>query len=177
MKPFLTGPLDCTVVDGSVYLLWGVPTNKSSRSVLRSISRLRPMPLDHYILGCTIYFVEALRLTPNPMMIRNILKKTRKTWLAANAIGMIPRNVVAAPTTTDGPISPSPSAIRTSLSLLGSCNIFFGIEQWGWGTGRGDATPRSFVGVQFVRRSILLDALMNVSRQPFRVSSSRLSSS
>lgn len=59
--------------------------------------------------------------TPNPMMMINILKNTRNTWFRAKAIGMIPKNVVVAPTTTDGPISPIPSAIRTSFGVLGSC--------------------------------------------------------
>lgn len=59
-------------------------------------------------------------LTPKEMMTRNILKNTRKITLLANASGMIPRNVVAAPTITDGPISPSALAILTSFDVFGS---------------------------------------------------------
>ena len=54
------------------------------------------------------------------MMMRNILKNTRKTALLAKARGMMPKNVVAAPTMTEGPISPRASAILASFGVLGS---------------------------------------------------------
>ena len=63
----------------------------------------------------------SLSLTPKEIMTRNILKKTRKITLFAKASGMMPRNVVAAPIITEGPISPKASAIRSSLGMLGSC--------------------------------------------------------
>ena len=54
------------------------------------------------------------------MMMRNILKKTRKIALLAKARGMMPRNVVAAPSMTEGPISPRAYAIRRSFAMFGS---------------------------------------------------------
>ena len=59
-------------------------------------------------------------LTPNVMMTKNILKNTRKMTLFAKALGMMPRKVVIAPTTTDGPISPRARAMRKSLAIVGS---------------------------------------------------------
>lgn len=59
-------------------------------------------------------------LTPNEMMRMNSLKKTRKMKLLANAIGMMPKKVVAAPTMMDGPISPNARAILSSFGVAGS---------------------------------------------------------
>ena len=59
-------------------------------------------------------------LTPNVMITKNILKNTRKMTLFAKAMGMMPRKVVIAPTTTDGPISPRARAIRKSFAIVGS---------------------------------------------------------
>ena len=56
-------------------------------------------------------------LTPKTIIKMNILKKTRKMKLLANAIGMIPKKVVAAPSMTDGPTSPNAFAIWTSFEL------------------------------------------------------------
>lgn len=58
---------------------------------------------------------------PNPMMMMNIFRNTRNMWLLANAIGKIPRNVVAAPTKTEGPISLSPSAILACFGVPECC--------------------------------------------------------
>ena len=58
-------------------------------------------------------------LTPNEMMRMNSLKKTRKMKLLANARGMMPKKVVAAPAMTDGPISPNARAIRSSFGIEG----------------------------------------------------------
>ena len=71
----------------------------------------------------------SLFLTPNEIMMRNILKKTRKTTLLANASGTMPRKVVAAPTMTEGPISPMASAMRASLGMFGSCDSLDNIKQ------------------------------------------------
>lgn len=51
----------------------------------------------------------------------NILKNTRKMKLLANTMGMIPRKVVHAPRSTDGPISPSALAILVSFVNPESC--------------------------------------------------------
>ena len=64
------------------------------------------------------------RLTPKLMIMMNNLKKTRNMKLLANAMGMMPKKVVAAPTMIDGPISPSALAIRASFGMAGLC--FFG---------------------------------------------------
>ena len=58
-------------------------------------------------------------LTPNAIIKMNILKKTRKTKLLANAIGRMPKKVVAAPSMTDGPTSPRAFAIWASLGVAG----------------------------------------------------------
>lgn len=57
------------------------------------------------------------------MMMRNILKNTRKTTLEAKAMGTMPSSVVVAPTNTDGPISPMALATRNSVEAHGSCSI------------------------------------------------------
>ena len=65
------------------------------------------------------------RLTPKLMIMMNNLKKTRNMKLLANAMGMMPKKVVAAPTMIDGPISPSVLAIRASFWMAGLCSFFF----------------------------------------------------
>ena len=57
------------------------------------------------------------------MMTRNILKNTRNTTFEAKAMGTMPTSVVAAPTTTDGPISPRALPILKSVEMYGSCSI------------------------------------------------------
>lgn len=54
-------------------------------------------------------------------MMRNILKKTRNMALLAMDKGKMPTKVVAAPSMTEGPISPMVAAIRTLLDTLVSC--------------------------------------------------------
>lgn len=63
------------------------------------------------------------QLTPKKMMIKNILKNTRKTTMWANAIGKMPRKVVAALITTEGPISPKALAILAAFDSSGFCSI------------------------------------------------------
>ena len=75
------------------------------------------------------------------MMMRNILKKTRKIALLAKARGMMPRNVVAAPTMTEGPISPRASAIRRSFAMLGS----WGLAAGGRWSGSAQGIVRAYV--------------------------------
>ena len=52
-------------------------------------------------------------------MSMNTLKKTRNTKLLAKAMGMMPKKVVAAPTVTEGPISPKALAIWSFLGIAG----------------------------------------------------------
>lgn len=63
------------------------------------------------------------QLTPKRTMRKNILKNTRKTAMWANAIGKIPRKVVTALITTEGPISPKTLAILASFDSSGFCSI------------------------------------------------------
>ena len=48
-----------------------------------------------------------------------LLKKIRKTNLLANAMGIMPKKQVAAPSMTDEPTSPSAFAIWTCFELSG----------------------------------------------------------
>ena len=84
-------------------------------------------------------FPDLVCLTPKVIITRSILKKTRKITLLAKARGMIPKNVVTAPSITEGPTSPMASAMRASLGILGS----YSVPEWNGGKceGRQDISP------------------------------------